>query len=204
MDLLTPKKRPFDAAFERKKLDSVQMDDILVEHTIYKVKKRIGDCFDIKTSENVLFNYDRATITETATSATLYNKEEKLTKTEIIQLFSSLSPNDIWSAVYLKKDPNPNWQAELVAKIQRMPQNDAVKYLKKDFTTIGKITRELKGQKIFLTSNNNYYMVRDLKVHFDLLEEGVCAEVAAKDSTRQLDVNTLQSLIFNSVKYVLK
>ena len=85
-----------------------------------------------------------------------------------------------------------------------MPKNDAVKYVKENFTTFGKITRELAGQKILPTSDNNYYTVRDLKIYFEELDKECGAEMAARNSIRKLDVNTLQSLIFNSVKYVLK
>lgn len=111
--------------------------------------------------------------------------------------------NDIWFATFFKQNTDNNWQDELVAKIQSMEKDDAVKYVKKDFNTFGKSLRELVGQKITLKSDNNYYMVRDLKLHFDELNTKNLKE-AAKKSIRNLDVNTLQSLIFNGVKYILK
>lgn len=84
-----------------------------------------------------------------------------------------------------------------------MNKEEAVKYVKKDFTTFGKIKRQITGQKILLKSVNNYYTVRDLNIYFeDLDKNGV--EIASKNSIRTLDVNTLQSLIFNGVKYILK
>lgn len=71
-----------------------------------------------------------------------------------------------------------------------MNKNDAVKYVKKDFTKFGKLLRELAGQKLALKSDNNYYANEWSK--------------DSSNSTRRLDVNTLQSLIFNNIKYVLK
>lgn len=202
---MSTKKRLHEEAFNRKKLRSVEVDDYLVEHTIYKVKKRYdGHSFDIKTAQNSEYIYADNIIRETATSATLYVDEKKATKTELIKIFSSLSINDIWNATYLIQDKNENWQEELATKIQSMDKKDAVKYIKKDFATFGKVERRMVGQKISPNSDNNYYLVRDLNIHFDALEEGVNVAVAAKNSIRQLDVNTLQTLIFNSIKYVLK
>lgn len=198
-------KRSYEEAFKRKTpLHTIKIDDFLVEHTIYKVIDKYGSSFhNIKTSENRNFSYGDSVIKETATSATVYTSERKATKTYLIELFSSLSVNDIWFATFFKQNTDNNWQDELVAKIQSMEKDDAVKFVKKDFNTFGKSLRELVGQKITLKSDNNYYMVRDLKLHFDELNTKDLKE-AAKKSIRNLDVNTLQSLIFNGVKYILK
>lgn len=199
------KKRVHEKAFDHKKLKNVEVGDYLVEHTIYKVKrKNVKDSFEVKTSKNMKYDYGIDVIKDTATSATLHTSEIKATKTELIKIFSSLSINDIWSATYFIQDKSATWQEELVVKVQSMPKDDAIKYVKKDFTTFGKTKREMVGHKISPNSDNNYYIVRDLNIHFDALEEGVDVGVAAKDSIRQLDVNTLQSLIFNSVRYILK
>lgn len=197
-------KRSYEEAFKRKtSLHTIKNGDFLVEHTIYKVIDQRGSFHNIKTSENKSFSYDNSVIKATATSATVYTSEREATKTYLIELFSSLSLNDIWFATFFKRDTDRNWQDELVAKIQSMEKDDAVKYVKKDFNTFGKSLRELVGQKITLKSDNNYYMVRDLKLHFDELNTKD-PEEAAKTSIRKLDVNTLQSLIFNGVKYTLK
>lgn len=60
------------------------------------------------------------------------------------------------------------------------------------------------GQKISLKSDNNYYMVRDLNIYFDELSKSNDIDTAVRNSIRKLDINTLQSLIFNNVKYILK
>lgn len=203
---MLPKKRLYEEAFDRKELQSVQVGDFCVEHTVYKILNRSDktNSFGIKTSQKSKFQYDECVIKETATSATLYTSEKKSTKTELIELFSRLSINDIWFATYLTHDKNQNWPEEIVSKIQSMKKEEAVKYIKKkDFTTFGKATRELAGQKILLQSDNNYYMVRDLNIYFEELKTNT-PEIAAKQSIRTLDVNTLQSLIFNNIKYLLK
>lgn len=205
MKITMAPKRSFEDAFKRQPLQEVKVDDFYVEHTIYKVTKEneISKFFDVKTTQNSKFQYHDNVIKETATSATLYTSERKACKTELVELFSNLSVNDIWFATFLKLEKDRNWQEELVQKIQSMKKDDAVKYVKKDFTTFGKINREIVGQKIDLKSHNNYYTVRDLNIYFDELKaNGI--ESAEKNSVRQLDVNTIQSLIFNNVKYVLK
>lgn len=199
------KKRSYDNAFKRRPLQWVQTGDFCVEHTVYKVIKpsKTADFFDIKTDQNKKFVYDIDVIKGTATSGTLFTSTKKATKTELIELFSNLSVNDIWFAEFFKLETEKDWQEELVGKIQALNKEDAVKYVEKNFTTFGKIKRQITGQKIVLKSDNNYYMVRDLNIYFDeLTANGI--ELAAKNSIRRLDVNTLQSLIFNDVKYVLK
>lgn len=201
-------KRLHAEAFERKKLQSVKIQDFYVEHTVYKVLKRekssiTSPMYDIQTAENSKFSYGKSIILETATSATAYTSEKKATKTELIELFSNLSLNDIWFAIYYTHDKDSGWQEKMIEKIQSMNKDNAMEFVKNEFKTFGKTKRELVGQKINLKSDNNYYIVRDLNIHFDeLLISGPMT--AAKKSIRNLDVNTLQCLIFNGVKYLLK
>lgn len=208
---MSQRKRSFEEdAFKRKKLKYVKTNDYYVENTVFKVTGQ-QSCFEpsskflsVKTTLNSKFSYGEEVIKEVATSATMFSEEKKITKTALIKLFSSLSINDIWSAVFYKQETDQNWQEELVAKIQGMQKDDAVKYVKNESNTFGKIIRELKGQKISVTSDNNYYLVRDLYIYFDCLEESSSVLKAEEKSIRNLDVNTLQSLIFNDVKYILK
>lgn len=201
-------KRLYEEAFERKKLQSVKINDFYVEHTVYKVnrlqRKEISETiYSIQTAENSKFSYGESIILETATSATSYTIEKKATKTELIELFSNLSLNDIWFAIYYTQDKDSGWQEKIVEKIQSLDKDKALKFVTNDFRTFGKTKRELVGQKINLKSDNNYYTVRDLNVHFEELSI-IGHELAAKKSIRNLDVNTLQCLIFNGVKYLLK
>lgn len=202
---MSEQKRSFEEAFKRKNLDRVEINDYHTECTVFKVlKSDHGDNFYVKTSQNFIYSFGEEVIKETSTSATLFDSEKRITRSEMIKLFSSLSVNDIWSAVYYKRETDKNWQEELVAKIQKMEKNAAVKYVKNDFYIFGRIIRKLKGQKISMTSDNNYYLVRDLDIYFDCLDDSSQIATAEKKSIRNLDVNTLQSLIFNGVKYILK
>lgn len=198
------RKRLCNDAFERRSMISVQPGDFYVEHTVYKVVRPSAvDFFDVKTDQNKDFSYHASVIKGTSTSGTKYTHTRKVTKTELIELFSSLSVYDIWLAEFYKHDKEKDWQQELVGKIQSMNKEEAVKYVKKDFATFGKTKREIIGQKILLKSSNNYYTVRDLNIYFEDLNNTSVA-LAEKNSIRTLDVNTLQSLIFNEVKYILK
>lgn len=196
-------------AFKRKPLEKVVAGDFYVEHTVYKVlhqapRENGKERFYIRTMQNNRYNYEEITIKELATSMSTFASVEKVTKTVLIELFSNLSVNDIWFATFLKQEQEKNWQEELVGTIQSMEKEEAVKFVKKDFATFGKVKRELAGQKIALKSPNNYYMVRDLNIYFDELEKCNSVDQAARTSIRNLDVNTLQSLTFNNVKYELK
>lgn len=205
-------KRSHEDAFKRKPLHNVKLDDFHARYTAYKVLEpcvlrydnRTEKGFLIKTMQNFEYKIAESIIKETGISGTSFTSQKKATKTELIELFSNLSVNDIWSATFFKQDLESNWSVELVTKIQSMEKDVAEKYVKKNFTKFGKILRDLVGQKIVSKSDNNYYMVRDLNVHFNELIVHNDPETAAKNSIRRLDVNMLQSLIFNNVKYTLK
>lgn len=121
-----------------------------------------------------------------------------------MKMFASISINDVWTAHYQTFDETTGWQKKLAETIQRLTVKNACEYIKKNFDSFGKVNRTIIGHKINSNSDNNYYFVRDLVVHFDHLEEGVDLDIAQKLSTYNFDVNSLQYLIFNGVKFVLK
>lgn len=186
----------------------VVIENYCFEHNVPKIlKKSINnkDRYDILTDEKNQFSYDSHVIqNSTTSSANHYEKEEKITKTRFINLFSDISENDIWSATYLINEKDKEWSKALVTKIQSMDYNEAVSFVKKNHLQFGKMKRDIIGQKIQHGSSNNYYLVRDLSLYFQALEGGDSVKTACNKSTRKLDINTLQTLIFNNVKYELK
>lgn len=203
----TAPKRLYDEAFEHRKLQKVEINDFYVEHNVYKVfnvdNKLMKRKCELKTDKNYKFFSDEDIILNAATSATAYTIEKKATKTELIEIFSSISINDIWSAVYYTLDKDASWTEKIVEKIQLMDKAAAMKFVEKNVPTFGKIERNLVGQKILLKSDNNYYTVRDLSIYFDEMDISNPTN-ASKKSIRKLDVNTIQCLIFNGIKYSLK
>lgn len=194
-----------EEAFQKRALKRVKVHDFYSKIDVYKVEGyKYDDKFYITTSDNNEYSYSQVVIKERSKSATMYEKVEEKTKTALIKLFSALSINDVWSAEFLTHEKDSKWHDDLVTKIREMDENEAKKYVKKKFTSFGKVKRELVGRKISPSSNNNYYPVRDLKIHSEALEKGSDVESAEKSSIRQLDVNSLQYLIFNGIKYVLK
>lgn len=201
-------KRSFEEAFARKQFDQVKINDFCIENTVFKVLNKRP--FDGKDSNTVLtahdsrYIYSESIIKNSSTSATIFSKEEHVTKTFLIELFSGISINHIWTAEFYKYDKDKDWPEKLVRKIRKMKKDEAIGYVKNDIQKIGKILRVLKGQKLSVSSDNNYYLVRDLEIYFDELETSSNITEAHKKSIRNLDVNTIQSLIFNDVKYILK
>lgn len=197
-----------EEVFQSKKLKCIKVDDIQARTTIYRVGRecaKFGEAgFQVTTTDNDRFWTGRGVIEKQAKSATFYDKEEKLTKTDLNKLFAALSASDIWTAQFFKHEKDAAWEEDLVTKIQGMEKSDAVKFVKKHHETFGKVERQLTGLKLLPSSINNYYTVRDLENYFEALTEGVDVEIAQKNSIRKLDVNSLQYLIFNSVKYILK
>lgn len=204
MKMASQQKRSFEKAFARKQNDYVKISDFCIENTVFKVLNGVQNHFNIRTAQNSLYNYGKSIIEESSTSATTYGEEERVTKTYLIELFSTISINHIWTAEFYKYETDKNWPEELVTKIQKMAKGEAIDYVRKDIKKFGKTLRLLKGQKLSVSSDNNYYLVRDLEIYFDELEKSPNITEAAKKSIRNLDVNTIQSLIFNGVKYILK
>lgn len=202
-------KRTFEEAFERKYLSEVSLNDYYVKIDMFKVLKEDVNRdfvirYDIQTTEKNNFKYEEGVIKKRAKSATHFNREEALTKTELVELFSKLSVHDVWSVKYKILDKSKDWQNELAKIIQNLSTDEASIYIKKNFKSFGKVERTIIGHKIETNSKNNYYLARDLEIHFNLLNEGKTVQESKDQSIRNLDVNTIQYLIFNSVKYVLK
>lgn len=202
-------KRTYEEAFERKFLNKVSLNDYYVKIDMFKVlRKEDRDDFktryNIRTTENNNFLYDEEVIKKRSKSATSFDREKALTKTELMELFSNISVHDVWSAQYQVFDKSKEWQKELAEEIQSLTTEEASKYIKKNFKSFGKVERTIIAHKITINSKNNYYTVRDLEIHFNCLNEGKRVQEAENQSIRNLDVNTIQYLIFNSVKYVLK
>lgn len=198
------KKRSYDEAFERRFLNNVEVDDFYVKIDMFKVISKNCFAYNILTTENDKFEYGANVITKRSKSATAFDREQSFTRTELIELFANISINDVWSAEYQTFDKSKEWQKELTTTIQGLSVDKAGEYIKKNFGSFGKINRTIIGHKINPDSDNNYYMVRDLAIHFDLLNEGKSVHEAHSQSIRKLDVNSFKFLIFNGVKYVLK
>lgn len=89
-------KRTFEEAFERKYLSEVSLNDYYVKIDMFKVLKEDVNRdfvirYDIQTTEKNNFKYEEGVIKKRAKSATHFNREEALTKTELVELFSKLS-----------------------------------------------------------------------------------------------------------------
>lgn len=67
-----------------------------------------------------------------------------------------------------------------------MKKDDAIKYMKKNFTTFDNPIRDLAGQKTALNSDNNYYMVRDFNIFFEELKEN-SLETSAKKFNKKFE-----------------
>lgn len=198
-------KRSYEDAFEHRFLNKIKINYFYVKTDMFRVYgKNIANRYKIKTTDNNDFKYDDAVITKRSKSATEFDREEVFTKTELIELFAKISVNDVWSAMYKTYDKTNEWPNDIVEIIKGLTTVKASEYVKRNFMTFGKADRTIIGHKINHDSNNNYYMVRDLQIHFDLLDKGVNVKAAYRQSIRSLDVNTIQYLIFNGVKYILK
>lgn len=170
-------KRTYEEAFERKFLSKVSLNDYYVKIDIFKVlREEDRDDFvtryNIRTMENNNFLYGEEVIKKRSKSATSFDREEALTKTELMELFSNISVHDVWSAVYEVFDKSEEWQNELAKEIQSLTTEEASKYIKKKFKSFGKVERTIIAHKITTNSKNNYYTVRDLEIHFNCLNEG--------------------------------
>lgn len=131
-------KRTHDKAFERKILHKVPLNDYYVKIDMFKVlcptnpQKDFTNGFNIKTTENNNFYYGENIIMKRSKSATQFDVEETLTKTDLINLFSKISEHEVWSAQYETFDKSTDWPKKLVAEIQQMAKEEATAYIKKE------------------------------------------------------------------------
>lgn len=197
-------KRVYDQAFKRRFLNDVEVGGYYVKIDMFKVLSKHNKRFNIKTTENDKLVYDEGVIMKRSKSATAFDREQLFTKTELIELFASISINDVWSAQYKTFEKSTQWHKELAVEIKNKTVEEASTYIKNNFKSFGKADRMIIGHKISPNSDNNYYIVRDLSIHFDCLNDGKSIHEAESKSIRNLDVNTLDYLIFNGVKYTLK
>lgn len=195
-------KRTYADAFERRFLNSVEVGGYYIKIDMFKVLSKHGQKYKIKTTENDKFVYDEGVITKRSKSATAFIREEISTKTNLIELFSTISTNDVWAAEYETYDKSDDWQKEVASTIRELSIDKAGEFIKKNFKSFGKTKRFIIGHKINPNSDNNYYTVRDLSIHFDNLNEGKTISESESKSIRKLDVNSLNFLIFNNVKYI--
>lgn len=199
-------KRVYKDAFKRKFLKNVKVDDIFVKLITYKVtsQNELTEIYSITTTENEEFKYYGYDIKTRSKSATAFDEEQTVTKNKLMNLFANISTNDVWSAEYQTFDKTKEWYKELAQTIQGLPADKAGDYIKKNSRSFGKVNRKIIGRKINIDSINNYYMVHDLAKHFEIIEEGCGSDFAMDHSIRNLDVNSIQYLIFNGVKYISK
>lgn len=109
-------RRSYKKAFERRILNKVEVDDFYVEINMYKVQAKRPSYrteYDIITTENNGFIYGSDVITKQSKSASAFNREEAFTKTELIELFSNISINDVWSAHYQTYDKTKEWSKKV-------------------------------------------------------------------------------------------
>lgn len=122
---------------------------------VKNIKNRNTESYKIRTTENNEFSYGNDVIKQRSKSATSFNRVEKITKTELIELFASISVNDVWSADYLTYDKTKEWPINLVETIQKLSVDDAAKYIKHNFASFGKVSRSITGHKVNPNSDNN-------------------------------------------------
>lgn len=196
-----------DKIFKRKSLKKINLGDICVKIDMYRILKQSKNyscSYNIQTTDNDNFIYSDDIISKRSISATHFDTEEKITKTQIIEIFAKLSIHDVWCMEFKIYDNTTNWPTILSEKIKKMEVTEASEYIKNNFQSFGKIERKMIGQKVEMDSDNNYYLVRDLTIHFELLDKNSQIETAYKQSIRKVDVNSINYLIFNSVKYIVK
>lgn len=196
-------KRMLEEAFKRKCVKKVRVGDFYVKNDIFKVKKNDFHHIFFTTIEGSIGKYNYDYTLKEAKSATAYDDNKVITKTQLKEIIDALSINDVWSVGYKKRVANNYWSSELWEDLQDMEDDEAASYIKKNYTTFGQVNRYLTCQKIVHNSINDYYTVRDLERHFELLER-YGSDKAFEEPLQSLDLNSIQYLIFNKVRYSLK
>lgn len=185
----------------------LQAGSILSETSFYVVKELKGDKTIVTDDYGHEITMGNKYIEQICVSADYSDKEEKKSMTELAEIFIN-SPRTAMTVAYITKateKTKKDFEAEKKVKIDEI-QNASLKNAEALLSDLieNPITRSIPG-KLRVMKGRHYGHVDDLgRVHF------IDMEIKRDDTkdydtrSRQVDPRTIEYLVVNKVKYVLK
>jgi hypothetical protein len=185
----------------------ITVGSILSETSFYVVKEVSGGKTTVIDDFGHEITIGNAYVKEICVSADQYETEEKKTMTELAELFIN-SPRIAMTVSYITKateKTKKDFDAEKNAKIDEI-QNASLKSAAALLSDLieNPITKAIPG-KLRVMKGRHYGNVDELgRVHFIDMELQRDQSKDYDTRSRQVDPRTIQALIINKVKYVLK
>ena len=178
-------------------IDKLKVGDYLSETQYYKILKINSKTVALINEKGIKYNFEKELIVEAMHSASLYEIEKKVNRTEINEILQQAG-NNIFTVNFHKQVKEKDIKEKLVDTIKDEDGNllnseDIEKKLKK-------ISKELtKGEERTLIGylvELNSQMGRSLVIDMEIAPE--------QNRIRQIDHRTINWLILNNTKYIVK
>ena len=175
------------------KFDKLQIGEILSETHYYEVVKIAGNQTQLVNEDGQNIVVDSNYINNSVASATQFDKEEKVTRTEMVKIFKENAR--VAMTVMFNKQLEPKTVTESIAKIY---DELGIGLTKEDFTKKVKAVVNLKGEERVMIGR--HYGQRDDNGRFTFVD----MQVKSGSQDRLVDPRTLNYVIVNNVKYIIK
>lgn len=180
------------------KFKNLKVKEVLSEQSFYTVEKIQGNKVQLKTDSGQMIVVDEGYVDSFLTSANQFSKEEKVSKTELTEIFLSFPRTAI--TVNFNKQVK---EADVAKEIQEAYENSNPK----EFSTKMKqaLKKGLAGEA--RTMIGRHFGTQDEfgRVQFiDMSIDRDFSKPTYDNRQRQVDTRTLNWAIINDVKYVVK
>lgn len=182
------------------KFNELVKGNILGESQYYTVEKKSGDRIQLKTDSGESIVVSKDYVESFLNSADQFSETEKVTKTQLADLFIN-NPRIVMTVTFLKANKTKTKKAY---KEELMQRSEEIKneFLSSGISAIEKALQNpvldyIPGE-LRVMRGRHYGELDDLgRMHFTDME-------ATDGRKRQVDPRTIQNLVVNNKKYVLK
>lgn len=175
------------------KFKNLQVGEVLSESQYYKVEKVQGNKVQLATEEGSSIVVDSGYVDKMLQSATQFETTEKITRTEMAELF--VSNSRIAMTVMFNKQLAPKAVTDAISGIYSQL---GLGMTQADFTKRVKGVVNLKGDERVMTGRHYGGVDVNGRVSF------VDMNVQSGNPNRLVDPRTINYLIVNNVKYLIK
>lgn len=175
------------------KFNSLSVGDILSESQYYKVEKKVGDKVQLKVDNGESVVVDSGYVESQLSSAGQFETTVKLTRTEMAELF--VSKSRMAMTVMFNKQIKPK---EITEAISGIYDKLNLGMTHADFTKRVKGVINLKGEERVM--RGRHYGSVDVNGRVTFID----MDADPKNPSRLVDPRTINYLIVENVKYIIK
>jgi hypothetical protein len=179
------------------KFSNLKVGEKLSETQFYTVEKIAGDKVQLLPESGQPIVVDKGYVESFLDSSDQYSREEKLSRTQVIQIFMS-AINVVNTVSYFKQVK----EEDVLREILEAHQNSAPKDVEKAFKTA--IKKAITGESRTIRGFHRGGVDEFGRVHVIAMDEARDASKGYDTRQRLVDPRTITSLIVKGVKYSVK